>query len=266
MARYNETRMNAENGNNRLLDLIFARFKVRIKKEIESTYKQALQTYDEKGFVTQDIYIDHRQRLEKLLYDVIFRSMKSGAERTMRTFINAGWLDKKQANDNAKNLRVEFGIQAQDMARIDAGLIAATTEKEITDLISKALEQKGFLGDKLSDLLKRAEERSIFRTIVVGFSNVHQALNFGSGEAVKVSEDPEYDYFKIWVTQKDERVRAIYKGAKFDHLAMEGVKVLTSEKFTVPGGAVADGPGDRNTPIGNWINCRCFLRYNRERK
>jgi len=266
MARYNETRTRAESGNNKLLDLIYNRFKQKLTREFKRTYQDAIKQYDSTGLIPESLYQEHQTRLKELLTQVNSRAMRSGSERLLRTFLDALWLDAKTARDIAKEKAQEFQLYAAREAEIDARYIADTTRKDISTLISRAMESKGLLGDKLSALLLVAEEKSIYRTLVVGFTNIHGALNFGQQETAKSTTDEDYNHYKIWVTAKDERVRSIPKGATFDHVLMEGVEVLIDQKFSIPGGARADGPGDRSTPLGNFINCRCFLRYRRELK
>lgn len=268
MAKFNETRQDAETKNNRVLDLIYARFKPKLKREFKRVYAEAFKQYDDKGALSPDLFEIHKKNIEKILAEVMIIAMRAGAERVLKTFLNVGWITKEQFKKIIQAKKQEFHLYAAREAETDSRLIAQTTEKDIKQIIASAIEKKSFLSDKLLDLLKIAETRGTHRTLVVGFTNIHGALNFGQKESVKesIDSDHEYDYFKIWVTEKDEKVRAISKGAKFDHVAMEGVKVLETEKFNIPGGAIADGPADRSTPIENWINCRCFLRYRRELK
>ena len=265
-SKYNETRSQAERRNNKLLDLLFARFKGKLSKEFKNTYQAAFKAYDSKGRVPKQIFKDHRNRVYDLLFDINLRSMLYGSERLLKTFIRAKWSDKKTVDEYLKAKKAEFAIHASRRAELNARFIAETTEKEVMGLIDQALEKKSILGDKLKELLIDAERRSIFRTLVVGFTNIHGALNFGQRESAKENQDPEYDYYKIWVTEKDEKVRSLARGSEFDHVAMEGVSVLEEKKFFVTKEWI-DGPGDwDNASIGNVINCRCFLRHKRERK
>jgi hypothetical protein len=265
-SKYNETRSQAERGNNKLMDLLFARFKGKLSREFKKTYQEAFNAYDKNGRIPKKLFADHQSRVYDILFDVNLRSMMYGSERLLRTFLKVKWTDKKKIDAYLKAKKQEFAIQAGNRAKLNAKYIADTSEKEITGIIKQAVEKKSILGDKLKELLIDAESRSIFRTIVVGFTNIHGSLNFGQRESAKDNQDPEYDYYKIWVTEKDEKVRSIARGSEFDHVAMEGVAVLEEKKFFVTKEWI-DGPGDwDNASIGNVINCRCFLRHKRERK
>jgi hypothetical protein len=90
----------------------------------------------------------------------------------------------------------------------------------------------------------------------VAASQVHSWLNWGARSAAIEALDDEYQYYKIWVTVKDSKVRD-------PHRRMEGVRVPQDSKFLVDG-HLMDGPGDTSAPLALWINCRCWLRYDRE--
>ena len=56
---------------------------------------------------------------------------------------------------------------------------------------------------------------------------------------------------KMWVTERDSRVRDAHK-------PMDGVVVGLEESFVVDG-HVMQHPGDRSAPAGLWMNCRCVV-------
>ncbi len=63
----------------------------------------------------------------------------------------------------------------------------------------------------------------------------------------------EYAQFKQWVTADDDRVRGNDPDDEADHASLHEVIVRVDDPF--PNGL--QYPGDRNGPIGEWINCRC---------
>lgn len=81
--------------------------------------------------------------------------------------------------------------------------------------------------------------RSIART------EIHCSQGFGNHETMR-----EYGVeYKQWLTAMDDDVRS-------SHIMLHGVVMRVDEQY--PNGL--DYPGDRNGPIGEWIQCRCRQR------
>jgi hypothetical protein len=75
-------------------------------------------------------------------------------------------------------------------------------------------------------------------------------------EAVKVEQAKTFGVTeKIWMTQRDNRVRDTGW-----HNAVDGMRVPIDGEF-VAAGMRASHPGDIRLPIGERINCRCYLTY-----
>lgn len=91
---------------------------------------------------------------------------------------------------------------------------------------------------------------------------VKRALNtelHEQAERVKVEQSKFMGYtHKKWNTQKDERVRR----TRF-HNQIAGVSVPIDNKFKAAG-LEADYAGDVSLPVGERINCRCFVTYHSE--
>lgn len=91
---------------------------------------------------------------------------------------------------------------------------------------------------------------------------VKRALNtelHEQAERVKVEQSKFMGYtHKKWNTQKDERVRR----TRF-HNQIAGVSVPIDDKFKAAG-LEADYAGDLSLPVGERINCRCFITYHNE--
>lgn len=83
--------------------------------------------------------------------------------------------------------------------------------------------------------------------------SIHSAL-----EEEKYNQASENGYrFKSWITQGDTRVRSTHK-------KVNNQKVRINEMFKVGNKHKALYPQDRvNLPIGEWIRCRCFLKYSK---
>lgn len=62
---------------------------------------------------------------------------------------------------------------------------------------------------------------------------------------------------KTWLTQQDSRVRST-------HRSMQGQKVSLGEQFTTGAGVKIDYPGDPTVNGDEWLNCRCYLKIDRQ--
>jgi hypothetical protein len=78
-------------------------------------------------------------------------------------------------------------------------------------------------------------------------------------ERTKLEQSKFMGYnFKIWNTQRDERVRV----TSF-HTAVTGKKIPIDEPFK-GGGQSAEYPGDVTLDVGERINCRCYITYSND--
>lgn len=88
---------------------------------------------------------------------------------------------------------------------------------------------------------------------------VERALNtelHEQAERTKLEQSKFMGYnFKIWNTQRDERVR----DTRF-HREVTGKRTPIDEPFR-GGGQVAEYPGDTTLEVGERINCRCYVTY-----
>jgi hypothetical protein len=75
-------------------------------------------------------------------------------------------------------------------------------------------------------------------------------------ERVKLEQSKFMGYnFKVWNTKRDERVRV----TTF-HTAVANKKIPIEQDFR-GGGFTAEYPGDVTLPVGERINCRCYITY-----
>ena len=258
-SKYNETRANAERENNKLLNLLFSRTKKKLTKEFERVYTEAIKKYDDGGIIPVTLYEEHRDNLLVVLHEMYFRATTAGQKRILQTFVKAGWIKKDEQQPIKDKYEKIFKSYSEQRARFFANKIAKTTEDDITRIIEKDKKQaNGNLLGALKDALRDAKNRSIFRTVVVGLTSIHSAISFSQRTTAGEMENSEFLLYKEWVTEKDEVVRD-------DHIVMEGVRVPIHEDFIV-GGEPMREPGDDSASLKQRINCRCFLRYRRERR
>jgi hypothetical protein len=111
--------------------------------------------------------------------------------------------------------------------------------------LNKALE-KGIEPDKL--LRQTNEEWKVKRTLR---TEAHEQAEIAS---IEVHEAEGYTH-KVWRTQGDKVVRDTPW-----HNAVKGKTVPIGSLFRA-GGLRANHPGDMLLPVGERVNCRCYLEY-----
>jgi HK97 family phage portal protein len=97
------------------------------------------------------------------------------------------------------------------------------------------------------------------RSVVIARTEVIGASNAGNSYA---ADQTGLKLEKIWISTKDNRTRD--ENDNFDHVSMDGVKVLKNDPYDVPGKKGNDSimfPGDPNGQAGNIIQCRCTEYY-----
>lgn len=257
---YNETRQNAESKNNKLVDLIYKKTKRKLTQEFERTYSRAIKAYDNDGLISTVIFEEHREKLFKILQEMYLKAATAGQARILYTFIKAGWIKEDEQKQIVSKMENIFKLYADSRAQMYANKIASTTEDDIQRIIEKdkRKEENGRLIGLLKDVLKEAKDRSIYRSLVVGVTSIHSAISFSQRISAGELNDSDYEIYKVWVTEKDEVVRQ-------DHARMENVKIPINDVFIV-GGEEMREPGDDSASLKQWINCRCFLRYRREKR
>lgn len=90
------------------------------------------------------------------------------------------------------------------------------------------------------------------RLEAIARTEIQGAQNEGAAETMR-----EYGVdYKQWLTVDDSRVRGEEPGDRYDHIELHGQVVRADEPFSNG----LDHPGDRNGPLGEFINCRCRAR------
>lgn len=103
--------------------------------------------------------------------------------------------------------------------------------------------------DKRAKLLKKINDRdNVVRAIR---TEAHEELE---REKLLHADNSGYKY-KRWMTRRDERVRTTAW-----HNQVANMKILIDSEFKAVG-LVAMHPGDVRLPLGERINCRCYLVY-----
>ena len=103
----------------------------------------------------------------------------------------------------------------------------------------------------------KAELRSTFRNNINDVERVLRTEIHATNEQVKISLKSLEGYkFKIWHTEGDKRVR--------DSHARVNNKKIKVDSYFVVGGVKGQYPGDPAFPVGERVNCRCYLTFTNE--
>lgn len=105
----------------------------------------------------------------------------------------------------------------------------------------------------------RSELRATFQNDAKKIETVLRTEIHATNEQVKLSLQSLSGYtHKIWHTEGDLKVRAT-------HARINNNKVKITEYFII-GNSRASFPGDPKLPVGERINCRCYLTFEKEKK
>lgn len=128
--------------------------------------------------------------------------------------------------------------------------VTDTTKEYIRRMVIKGLEN----GDSIDEILQTILQNDInsSRARLIARTETAGAMNYAAQGAAKRSG---LAMTHEWLTARDNRVRHLPQ-SKFDHRAMEGVKLPLSEPFNV-NGELLKRPADPAGSPGNICNCRC---------
>ena len=273
MNKYNESRTAAEKKGGKLLKLLEKPLKKKLRKEYDRAQEEAVKIYSEKRYIPSMIWRKHQDELYDIYYEGLIKSQNAGFKRIINTFKKAGWVDNDDIvyfEKELKNDFLDFSSRSSEKLAFEA---AETTRKQLEFIIKKKQDQEqsakiykvfNAFEEIISDILKEAKQRSIWRSVVGALTVAHAGASRASTKAAnKTVQEKRFNIFKIWVTEKDEKVRT-------SHRLMEGVMVYHNEPFQVSdeNGMTysMEYPGDTSAPIELWIKCRCEMRYEREKK
>ena len=120
---------------------------------------------------------------------------------------------------------------------------------DVMTALSEAYED----GLGIEDAAKRIAEKFVsirdFELERIARTEIHGAQSDATHATM---QDLGIQYTQ-WITADDDRVRGNDPDDEADHVALHDIIVPVGEPF--PNGLLY--PGDRNGPIGEWINCRC---------
>ena len=128
--------------------------------------------------------------------------------------------------------------------------VTETTKDFIRRMVLKGVEN----GDSIDDIVQTILQNDInnSRARLIARTETAGAMNYAAQESAKRSG---LAMTHEWLTARDNRVRHLPQ-SKFDHRAMEGVKLPLSEPFNV-NGELLMRPADPAGSPGNVCNCRC---------
>ena len=132
--------------------------------------------------------------------------------------------------------------------RLDVSYIEGYARDRARQLTQTSL-QVFHQSEKTHDIHQLIQDQFLDRIEVIANREVVGAQSFGFAQAAEQVPD-DYDMVKIWLTQRDHRVRDT-------HVELEGVKIPVDEIFS--NGCYY--PGDPEGPPDEVINCRCGLIY-----
>lgn len=146
------------------------------------------------------------------------------------------WLFKNSASNviSVRSTLIEYLKQVIAFGRAEGKTIS-----EITTDLQRLINSRNFY---------RYQALRIARTETTSAANY---ATLTSSDVSGVATD------KVWVSAQDARTRKPPQ-SEFNHLAMNGVRIPTNEKFNVNGDEIMF-PGDPQGDAGNVINCRCNI-------
>lgn len=136
-----------------------------------------------------------------------------------------------------------------------------TTSEKIMQVIEDGLGEKLSIEDIAKNIVSDfADIPNIQRrAMVIARTEVLTAASVGQAAALKDSEKVLGPMLKMWINAGDDRVRGnpggIYKKSDFDHWALQGEVVKSTEKFS--NGLLY--PRDPSGEAGDVIQCRCRM-------
>jgi hypothetical protein len=147
-----------------------------------------------------------------------------------------------------KSLDGYFKTNANLIAEVEGDIVRTRTvaKEEVYKNIKKRLAAD---EDKRAKIIKNLNKsKNVERAIR---TEAHEELERG-----KLTHADRFGYrYKRWMTRRDDRVRRTAW-----HNEVDGVKIPVDSEFRAAG-LLAMYPGDIRLPIGERINCRCYVVY-----
>ena len=142
----------------------------------------------------------------------------------------------------------------------NAGSRITSVTRTYADYIIEEISRGLIGGDSIREIVSTIQRRLNnprsgwyrWQLLRIARTETTAAANHGATVATQISGVVTE---KVWITADDSRVRRPPK-SRFNHAAMNGVRVDQNEQFNVQGDLI-DFPGDPKGDAGNIINCRC---------
>ena len=180
----------------------------------------------------------------------------------------------KMINDDIKDFTVDKFIQAYREGLMNWVLENAGTRilsvrngyiAIIKELIAQGLRDQKTMIEITKEIVKLVNSPTFYRWQAMRIARTETTAAANRG-AVSAGNTSGVIYEKVWISANDARTRRIPPD-EYDHQAMNGIRVLKEEAFSVPNkyGSIEMLPfaGSPNTIFGtqshggNVINCRC---------
>jgi SPP1 gp7 family putative phage head morphogenesis protein len=154
---------------------------------------------------------------------------------------------------------IKDGVLEQALENPVKGLkLSRTLEKNRVNIIytiQQTVEQglkNGETYGQMAGRLKESLENDVPKALRVVRTETHRVMEQGKHDSLGNAQAAGIELVKIWVSSRDERVRA-------SHASMDGVTVDYDEDFVNPfTGGKGPGPGMMGVAADD-INCRCIF-------
>ena len=175
----------------------------------------------------------------------IYKSLKNPSSKNNKLVneeINKYIQANKQAIENIKREQVKMLKQSQLKAKLQQSRDMIEEMSEMTRQGKPIEMQKHWLQRKYNGnkIIKRALD-----------TETHSALEKGKEAQARADGFTK----KVWKTQGDDRVRSTRW-----HNHVRNMEIDINEDFRL-GNTIATAPGDERLPVGERINCRCYLIF-----
>lgn len=158
---------------------------------------------------------------------------------------------EEAAKEASKLIGVSFEIDtAAEQTLLKArGQLMKTVAETAQDRVRNSLAEGIANGENVEALKERVREWNTsgkeYHVENVARTEVGCAMNTAATDTYR-----ENGFGREWLAVQDDRTRE-------DHAEMDGVTVGPDDQFTLPDGAVCDGPGDGRLGPEHVCNCRC---------
>ncbi len=199
--------------------------------------------------------------LRKYLYDSYKKIYVVFGEIIFKSLEDAGLIQKSIMDYEKKTIKNEYEITMDIWAQIEAAKkiygLNKTTKNIIAKIIKRGLDEGNSNLEIAEKIMQTSNKINLARALKIAKTETHSAAMKSMNTAMSTTR---LKYKKEWITAGDGRVRTLYKGKGFSHVAASGETVDQNDFYTKTGEALFY-PGDVNGSSGNIIHCRCIETY-----